>query len=216
MQVKLIKARGSFLDLIEATQYQGQGEFYWGGQFLVAPDTLAECAALGFPKGKPGNAKAIVDQALKKVAEAKWPGNLPDGRSKADLHLSNILSDPKACCWTDGNKKEYDGYAGNWALAAKRYKSDGRLLLKDRDNSPIIDPKTDEPYAGKEGRIYSGAYYIAVVNFWAQDNKFGKGMRCELLGVQYMADGDSFGGSTRVSEDAFDSLDEGADAESLV
>lgn len=217
MQLKLQNVRGSFLDIIEATQFQGQGDFYWGGTFLVASDSTAICDALGMPKDKPGKAKDAVDKALRQVAlnNPKWQGKTPDGRLKAEMYLDNILGDAKACCWTDGNKKEYDGYVGNWALSTKRYVSKGRPTMLDRDRSPILQAD-GTPYPGKEGRMYSGAYYNVVVEIWAQDNKFGKGLRCELLGVQFSKDGDAFSGGAAAPADSFDDLGEGVEADALI
>ena len=56
----------------------------------------------------------------------------------------------------------------------------------------------------------------ATVNVWAQDNKYGKRVNAQLLGVQFYADGDSFGGGAVGSVDDFDDLAEGAEADSLV
>jgi hypothetical protein len=32
-----------------------------------------------------------------------------------------------------------------------------------------------------------------VIRVWPQDNSFGRGVRCELMGVQFAKDGDAFG-----------------------
>lgn len=195
MKVKITNARGAFLEVIEAVQYQGAGAFYWGGTLLCGPKTEA---IIGGTTAW-GPARDVINQAIGKVAVEKWG-------AKAKTHLTNILPDMKACCWVDGNRREYDGFEGNWALSVKRYVDKGRPQLLDRDKSPILKPD-GQPYPGKEGRIYSGAHYNASVEIWAQDNKYGKGIRCELLGLQFFRDGDAFGGGGVPSEDDFESID---------
>jgi hypothetical protein len=46
-----------------------------------------------------------------------------------------------------------------------------------------------------------------TVEVWAQDNKFGKGIRATLRGVQFVKDGDAFSAGTPVSEDDFDEIE---------
>ena len=53
------------------------------------------------------------------------------------------------------------------------------------------------------------------VEFWAQDNKTGKGLRATLLGVQRVRDGDAFGGGAAPSADDIGEIAEGADADDL-
>lgn len=209
MKLKIRNARGSFLDIFEPVQYQGQGEFYWGGSLLVPADGAGErntVAVTGEGKDwKP--ARQVIDAALREVARAKW-------EKKADAVLANVLPDRKACCFVDGNRMEYDGYSGNWALSFKRYVKDGRPMILDADKSPILQAD-GAPYPGKEGRIYSGCYLNATVELWAQDNKYGKGIRCQLVALQYAGPGDAFSGGARPSADDFDEIADGADASAL-
>lgn len=51
----------------------------------------------------------------------------------------------------------------------------------------------------EDGIIYSGCYVLADVEVWAQDNQFGKRINAQILGVQFVADGDSFGGGAQPS-----------------
>jgi hypothetical protein len=134
--------------------------------------------------------KAAGLQALKreitKTATNKW------GEGKV----------PKALkfCLTDGNDKDYDGYAGMWALSSA---NSVRPTVVDRNKAPLVEA---------DGVIYAGCYVNAIVSFWAQDNQYGKRVNCNLGGIQFLRDGDSFGvGGTRVSEDAFDDLEESGD-----
>lgn len=193
VKVKLTDVRGSFLDVIEAVQFKGAGKFYWGGAALV-------------PVSSPQ--KAMIDKAIVEICAKEWGKN-------ADKIREAALADPGKCCWRDGNKSEYQGYTDHWALSFKRYQEDGRPRLVDRDNSPILDP-AGVVYPAKLGRIYSGAYYNVSVELWTQDNSYGKGIRCGLIGLQFVRDGDSFGGASVPSQDEFEDIADGAAAPDLV
>ncbi len=45
-----------------------------------------------------------------------------------------------------------------------------------------------------DGRIYAGCYVNFNVDIWAQDGQY-TGIRCSLNGVQFVKDGDAFGGA---------------------
>jgi hypothetical protein len=185
VKLKLNDVRLSFADLFEAVQFDGKGEFYFGCQLLVPADTAQ---------------KAAIDAAIKQVAKDKWG-------AKAEAVLGSIEGNPQKICWIDGKKREYEGYAGNWALSTKRAQSRGRPLVLDQQKNTVV---------AADGAVYSGCYVNASVEFWAQDNNFGKGVRCTLLGVQKNRDGDAFTAGSAASPDDFEALAEGADAAGLV
>jgi len=186
MKLKLTNVRLSFPDLFSAVQFQGQGPFSYGATFLVAYSD---------PQ------KAKIDAAIKEVATEKW-------NKKAEAYLEDILLDKKSCCWIDGKRKpDLDGYEGHFALTAKRAETKGAPLVLDTNKSPLT---------ARSGKPYSGCYVNVALDIYAQDNDKGKAMRCELLGVQFARDGESFGGGAAPSADDFDELSVGADAEELV
>jgi hypothetical protein len=167
-------ARLSFPDLFEAVQYQNQGPFNYRTTFLV-PEDAAQ--------------KDEIKAVIKQVAKDKWG-------PKADAVLKAIISAGKVC-FTDGNEKEYNGYAGSWALVATRNQDAGRPMVVDRAKNPL---------SAGDGKIYSGCYVNGVVEIWAQDNSFGKGIRATLVTVQYVKDGESFGGAAPASANDLDDL----------
>lgn len=59
-----------------------------------------------------------------------------------------------------------------------------RPLVVDANVQEIIDPRD----------FYSGCYAVASLEAWAYDNKFGKGVSFNLLGLQKVADGEPLGG----------------------
>jgi hypothetical protein len=181
MKLKLKNVRLSFPALFEPEQYDAKSKPRYAANFLI-------------PANSP--MKAEIDAAIDATAAEKWG-------AKAKAHLKTILPDPKGCCWQDGDRKEYDGYAGNFSLAAYRYTERGRPLVLDADKSPLTEA---------DGRPYAGCYVNATVDLYAQDNKQGKGIRAELLGVQFYRDGDAFAAGSKPSEDDFEDVAEGADA----
>lgn len=184
MKLKLNNVRLSFADLFEAVQFDGKGDFYFGCQLLV-------------PEGDPQ--KKLIDDAVAAVAKDKWG-------AKGAATLATLEGNPQKICWIDGKKREYEGYAGNWALSTKRNQSKGRPLVLDGQKNPIV---------AADGKVYSGCYVNASVEFWAQDNGYGKGVRCTLLGVQFFRDGDAFTAGSPASPDDFEALAEGATADDL-
>jgi len=192
MAVKLMlpAVRGSFLVLGKPEQYQGKGPFRWSATGLVPYNSAID---------------KKVRECLLAAAEEKWG-------AKGAKNYEIAMADKKACCYVDGKFKDYDGYEGHFALTAHRYQDKGRPLVKDNDTSPIYKPD-DELYPGKAGRIYSGCFINLLVEFWAQDNSNGKGLRATLLGVQRVRDGDAFGGGSRPRDEDFEEVDDGANAE---
>jgi len=192
LKMMLPGVRCSFLVLGEPEQYQGKGPYRWSATALIPYE-----AAL----------KKKVDEALLQVAKERW-------EKKYQSIYENAMADPKGTCWVDGKRKEYDGYQGHFALTAHRYKDKGRPLVMDKDKSPIYQAN-NEIYDGKGGVLYSGCIVNMQVEFWAQDNDNGKGLRATLLGIQKAADADAFGGGVAPNADDFGEITEGADSEDL-
>ena len=190
--LNLRDVRLSFPVLGEPERYQNKPDqpLKWSATFLIS---------ISDPQ------KALIDKAIEETAVEKWA-------AKAKIHLSNILPDPKGCCWQDGNRKVYDGYADCFALTAHRYADKGRPLIMDNDRSPIYQAD-NQLYPGKAGRIFGGCYVDCQVQLWAQDNTSGKGLRAELLVIQRRRKGDSFGGGAAPDDSAFESIEEGVDDE---
>ena len=134
--------------------------------------------------------KAKIDAAIKEVANAKWG-------AKAAQILPGILANPQKCCFTDGNLKSYNGFPGNWALVATRTQESGM---------PVIVDRAKQPLSASSGKIYSGCWVNGTVEIWAQDNSFGKAIRATLVNLQFVKDGESFGGAAPASADGLDDL----------
>jgi hypothetical protein len=72
------------------------------------------------------------------------------------------------------------------------------------------------PLTEADGKPYAGCYVNASIELWAQDNNYGKRVNASLGGVQFARDGDAFAGGGAASEDEFDDLTAGANADELV
>lgn len=190
MQLKLKNVRLSFPELQEATQFNGKGPFKYRAAFIVDPKS---------PEHK------MVNDAITAVIKEKWP-------TKAAVLGPDIRADKKRCGYQNGDKKDYDGYAGNWIIGSSRdAKRDGRPKVLDANKAHVF--KDDGTYhPGMEGKLYSGCYVNAILDVYAYDNE-EKGVAFGLAGVQFYRDGDAFSGGKRVSDDDFDDVsDTGEDS----
>jgi hypothetical protein len=112
---------------------------------------------------------------------------------KTDLKGAKLGADK--LCLRDGDGVDYDGYEGHMSLKAA---SNKRPLVIGKDKSPLAE---------EDGVIYGGCYVNAIVELWAQDNGFGRRVNANLLGVQFVRDGDAFGGVGESAKlDDFDDL----------
>ncbi len=59
---------------------------------------------------------------------------------------------------------------------------------------PVVCNRDRSPLTKADGKPYGGAYVNLKVDVWAQDNNYGKRINAKLLVVQFVADGEAFGG----------------------
>ncbi len=140
-------------------------------------------ATLLFPKSDKKTHKLITDAIAECQAEAKLK------RVKDDM-----------LCIKDGDEifedKEYDGYEGMWAVKAANSK---RPTVIDRDKTPLTED---------DDRVYAGCFVNAIISPWAQDNTYGKRINANLLGIQFVKDGEPFGDAVVASDDDFDDIED--------
>lgn len=166
---------------------------------LYKPEAFADGepayqAALIIPPKSPLVAK--IEAAVAAVALEKWKT-----QAKADAILKKIAPDRKLMAWqkeeySNAEGVVYDGFEGSYYLRA-RNEIQPLLLTAGRE---------EVTSRGANGAPYGGCYTNTQVDIWAQDNGFGKGIRCKLLGVQFAKDGDAFAGGAKASVDDFDDL----------
>lgn len=127
-----------------------------------------------------------IEAAILATAKEKWG-------AKAESILKSIRGNPNKFCFQDGDTKDYDGYGGMMALSAG---NKARPLLLDRDKTPL---------SSVDGKPYAGCYVNASLEIFTYDNS-GNGVSASLKGVQFVRDGDAFGGGAPASPDEFDDL----------
>lgn len=131
--------------------------------------------------------------AITAVATAKWS-------DKAPAILKALIAGDKVCLHDGDTKANYDGFPGNLFVSSRSYV---RPLVIAQDRSPLTEA---------DGKPYSGSFVNAQIALWAQDNNFGKRVNAQLRGVQFLRDGEAFGGGAVAQADEFDVV-EGADAD---
>lgn len=102
-------------------------------------------------------------------------------------------------CLRDGDQSGREEEAGYWVLSAS---DDRRPVVVDRNRSPVV---------AEDDLIYAGCFVNAKVRLWAQDNQYGRRINANLMGVQFVKDGDRLGGG-RTQQSADDMFDDVADA----
>lgn len=141
------------------------------------------------------------DMAKLKAAITQEAKNL--WKEKAGQVIASIKDNPnKYPILQDGNKKGGDGYEGNWSVAASH-------TMRPR----IVDRDGKTPLVEADARPYAGCFVNAVIDVAAM-TKMGNGVYGYLKGVQFVKDGDAFGGGAPLAEDAFAPLDDTGDTTS--
>ncbi len=99
-------------------------------------------------------------------------------------------------CLHEGTEKDYDGYG-----------EDVMFVSASSKEAPHVVDGANRPLLRSSGKPYGGCYVNAVVRCWAQDNNFGKRINAQLLGVQFVKDGEAFGAAPFDPNKAFDNIE---------
>ncbi len=148
-------------------------------------------AAFLFPKNH--SAAAAIKKGMESAAKEKW-------HEKAAEVYRALKAGDKLCLHDGDAKAQYDGYPGNLFLNASN-------KIK-----PLVVDGNKSPLEAASGKPYSGCYVNAVVELWAQDNKFGKRINASLMGVQFLRDGVRLSGGGVAEADDFEAIPEAAGA----
>lgn len=183
MEVMLKDVRLSFPKLFTPEKFQGTGDPRFSATFIIEPGSE--------------NDKAIKAACIA-AAKDKWKDNAATMYKKLAAEGSMCYSTAEK---TSGKGEVYDGFEGmHWLSAANRI----RPTVLDKDKTKLVDESA--------GRPYGGCYVNAKVSVYG-DTRYGARINASLLGVQFVRDGDSFGGSAPASVDEFEDLSAGADAD---
>lgn len=171
----------------------GEGEPAYGGKFPIPPGELAD----------------LIEKTMLEVATRKWE---KDGEKV----LAMLKEDKKVCFERKPYRSKktgevYNGFEGMFTLGSR---------TPANKPAPTTFDKFGQPVTGKteiERMFYDGCRVNAKVEFWAQDNKFGRRVNCTLLGVMFANDGESFGGGAApASADDFAGMAVAADASDIL
>jgi hypothetical protein len=139
------------------------------------------------PQNHPGFQQFM--QRYAAMAADKW-------KEHAQAVLGMIQNDRKSRCYGLGEEKvnkktfkPYDGYAGNAFLTVG---SDRQPQMIQADGTPVAAGNT-MAYQQLARALYGGCRVNAAVKPWLQDNKHGRGVRCDLIAVQFFKDDTAFG-----------------------
>jgi hypothetical protein len=116
---------------------------------------------------------------------------------KTNLKGAKVPADK--LCLRDGDEVEYDGYAGCFSLKASTKK---RPIVVNKDKTPLVE---------EDGKPYGGCYVNATVDFWVQNNAYGKRVNSTLLAVQFFKDGEPFADGAVGDVNDFDMFDDDDD-----
>lgn len=122
------------------------------------------------------------------------------GKDNAAALMNMIQSDRKTRCFGAGEEKikkstfqPYDGYPGNVFLTAG---SKNPPQVIQADGKPV-DPANTMAYQALTRKMYGGCRVNAAVKPWWQmpntDKKYGHGIRCDLIAIQFLRDDKPFG-----------------------
>lgn len=180
---------------------------------LAFSDSLFEAKAFTDPKtgqqgamqhaatfiiARGGNARKVIEAEEERVAKEKWG-------AKAPAILAEIRANNRGAIKNGELKASYDGFPGNDFVAANN------------KTRPTIVNRQGAQVSQTDGLIYAGCYVRPHITLWAQDNAYGKRINANVTGVQFVRDGDAFGGGAAPSAvDEFQDLGAGEDAEGLM
>lgn len=128
-------------------------------------------------------------QVYANMALEKW-------KEHAQAVMQMIQSERKLRCFGRGEEKvnkktfqPYDGYAGNVYITVGR---DTPPQIIQADGTPI-DPNNTMAYQQLTRKMYGGCRVNAAIKPWLQENKYGRGVRCDLVAIQFAGDDKAFG-----------------------
>lgn len=121
-------------------------------------------------------------QAMWEVAQERW--------GQQAQQIWQVLTAQQRLALRDGAEKaDKDGFDDSVVFFnASNTKRPG---VYDRDRTPLTE---------QDPKPYAGCYVNAVVEFWAQDNQYGRRINASLRGVQFVQDGEAFGGGAGPAE----------------
>lgn len=167
----------------------------WEAKAVQDGDKPSFSAAFLMPPEHP--AVALIEKGIEVLAKEEWA-------DKAPTILKQMKANGRICLQDGDLKSQYAGYEGHLFINAR---SATRPLVVDQQKRIL---------AASDGIPYAGCYVNASIELWAQANKYGQRINASLGGIQFLRDGDAFGGGRSASIDDFDDVSEGSDADDIL
>lgn len=123
------------------------------------------------------------------IAQEKW-------KEQAGLVMQHIQRDGKNRCYFMGEEKvnsktlqPYDGYPGHIVISA------GNKMMPQiiDEMGNVVDPANTMACQAIARKLYAGARVNVALKPWPQENKHGRAIRCEFVGIQFAKDDTPFG-----------------------
>lgn len=130
---------------------------------------------------------AEIKAGMVEAANAKWGAKAPEV-------LKELNAGGRLCLHDGDAKASHPGYAGNFFINASN------------ELRPLVIGPNRENLVAADGKPYSGSYGNIILEFWAQDNQFGKRVNASLLGVQHVKDGERLSGGGVAAADDFEAI----------
>ncbi len=193
MKLHLNNVRVSFANgIFTASALQEGQQAKYGADFILQPDSVVLRVNADGSK-----TKVTLDAAELEVANEAWKG-------KGAQMLKTLESSKRSIRQGDMRVNKsgdvYEGYEGRTYVTAK---SPTRPLVVNTDRTPLTED---------DGVIYSGCYVNVISDLYANTQPAKKGVFAALKAVQFVRDGDAFGGGAPARADEFDAVT-GVDAE---
>ena len=196
MKLMITNARIAFAHgLFTASAFEEGQQPKYGADFILQDDSVVYEI-----KADKSKVKTTMKDAQLAVANEGWPG-------RGAAVLEDLEASKKS--YRNGNRRVnksgevYEGFEDRWYVTAK---SSTRPGVYDRDRSPV---------SKDDGVIYSGCYVTVIFDLYPNKDAKKKGIFAGLTGVQFLRDGDSFGGGGVAKADEFEDLSSGSDAGDL-
>ena len=172
--IMLTNTRLSFPQLVEPKAFMEGGTKKYSADLIIDPAS--------------DDWKKVMAQVMK-VAQEKW-------NDQAQQILQFVQSDRKLRCYGMGQEKVnsktlqvYEGYMGMAYLTT----SNANMPQMIETSGKAVDPTNTMAYQALARKLYGGARVNAAVKIWPQQNQFGRGIRCELVALQFSKDDTPFG-----------------------
>lgn len=188
VKINLPRVRLSYPDLfVPRPPRKGEGKPAFGATYLLDV------------KNNPAHKEAAKQckAEIERLQREYWGDRLPP------KFVQECFGKGEMCVNSDTGEV-YPGYEGMYVVRAKSR----------AEKPPLVVGPNREPLKDGSPLIYGGVYVNATVNFWIQDNEFGKAIRCGLRVVQSLNFGEPFGSVASESDlDDFEDFDNGGDFE---